>query len=164
MHGTLKNALLSGTILLAGFSVAASAPAKNTGTNSVVIVFKDGHQQSFSMSEISRIEFKTPGEAAKATLMGRGEFIGKWRVGDGMGGKLDFTLFRDGSAIKNSSEPHGTWTVVDGEARISWDDGWRDVIRKAGNKYEKAAYAPGTSYAGATNNITDARRINPEPI
>ena len=48
MHGTLKNALLSGTILLAGFSVAASAPAKNTGTNSVVIVFKDGHQQQIS--------------------------------------------------------------------------------------------------------------------
>lgn len=164
MHAIVKNTLLMGTILLAGFAFGANARAKGNSQSSMTIVFKDGHKQTFSMADVARIEFKSPSETAKAALMGRGEFIGKWRVGDGMGGHLTFTLFRDGSAIKNPGTPHGTWTVVDGEARISWDDGWHDVIRKAGNKYEKAAYSPGTSYAGGTNNITDATRINPEPI
>jgi hypothetical protein len=48
--------------------------------------------------------------------------------------------------------------VVSGEAQISWDDGWHDVIRKAGSKFEKAAYAPGASLSGKPNNVADARK------
>jgi len=42
--------------------------------NSLVIVFKDGHQQTFSMAEIARIEFKTPDTIPS---VGRGNFLGK---------------------------------------------------------------------------------------
>ena len=29
-----------------------------------------------------------------------------------------------------SAHEHGKWVYVDGEARVTWDDGWQDVIRK----------------------------------
>ncbi len=53
------------------------------------------------------------------------------------------TLKPDGVARKTIGPKNsGTWKVVNGEAQVSWDDGWHDVIRKVGNKYEKAAFSP----------------------
>ena len=57
-----------------------------------------------------------------------------------MAGHFFITLDDDGTARKTLGASHGTWTLVDGEARISWDDGWHDVIRKVGGKHEKVAY------------------------
>jgi hypothetical protein len=54
--------------------------------------------------------------------------------------------------------------VVNGEARISWDDGWHDVIRKVGAKHEKVAYEPGKSYDDKPANVTEARNTQPKPI
>lgn len=127
-----------------------------------VIVFKDGHEKSFSMSEISRIEFSpaSPGEAQ----FGRNHFLGKWRVGDGAGSHFLITLDADGQARKTIGGTRGTWTLVDGEARISWNDGWHDVIRKAGSKHEKVAFAPGKKFDDEPDNITDAQSTNSEPL
>ncbi|MGH9528862.1 MAG: hypothetical protein ACRD2S_02980, partial [Terriglobales bacterium] len=91
-----------------------------------------------------------------------GHFIGKWRVGDGGGGTFLITLKRNGEANKSIGGTHGTWTAVDGEARITWDDGWHDVIRKAGNGYEKAAFEPGRTFSDSPSNVADAQ--NTEPI
>jgi len=46
--------------------------------------------------------------------------------------------------------------VVGGEAHINWDDGWHDAIRKVGNKYQKVAFPPGSSFSGTPSNVTDA--------
>jgi hypothetical protein len=54
--------------------------------------------------------------------------------------------------------------VVDGEARISWDDGWHDVIRKVGAKHEKFAYEPGKSFSDPPANVTAAVRTEVKPI
>lgn len=126
-----------------------------------VIVFKDGHEKSFSLSEVSRIEFSP---ATADSQFGRNHFLGKWKVGDGAGSHFFITLESDGQARKTLGSAHGTWTVIDGEARISWDDGWHDVIRKAGAKHEKVAYAPGKKFDAEPDNITDAENINPQPI
>ena len=48
------------------------------------------------------------------------------------------------------------WTVVGGEAHINWDDGWHDAIRRVGNKYQKVAFSPGSSFSGRPSNVTDA--------
>jgi hypothetical protein len=64
----------------------------------------------------------------------------------------------DGSAHKTMGNGSGSWTVVNSEAQISWDDGWHDVIRKNGSKFEKAAYAPGVSLSGKPDNVADARK------
>lgn len=146
-------------IVLVGLATAGFAADEQ---NSMVIVFKDGHQQTISMADVARIEFKTPG-GRNSSLAGQGRFLGKWRVGDGVGGHFFITLEPNGAASKTMGAGHGTWTVVDGEARIAWDDGWHDAIRKAGEKYEKAAFSPGTSFTDKPSNVADAVNTSPQP-
>ena len=136
--------------------------APPTGGNSIIIVFKDGRQQTYSMADIERIEFKTP--TSTAAVAGTNSFTGKWRVGEGNGGSFYITLNRDGTAIKSIGANHGTWTIVDNEARISWDDGWHDAIRKNGTKYEKRAFEAGKSFTDVPSNVTEARRTETQPI
>ena len=165
----------------------AQTPASHDQPSALVLVFKDGHTKSFAVSEVSRIEFnptrivlknghqenfteseitriEMSSSSADNGVLGRNHFIGKWKVGDGIGGTFIITLNRDGEANKTRGASHGTWTVVDGEARINWDDGWHDAIRKAGNKHEKVAYEPGKTFDDKPSNVTDAERKNAQPI
>jgi hypothetical protein len=130
--------------------------------DAAIVMFKDGHQKGFSLGEVARIEFSP--SVGSDSQFGRNHFLGKWEVGDGAGSKFFITLESDGHAKKSIGSRHGTWSVVDGEARISWDDGWRDVIRKAGTKHEKVAFAPGKSFSDDPDNVTNARNTSPEPI
>jgi hypothetical protein len=153
---------LLGILLLSCPAALVAAAAPPADKNAIIIVFKDGRQQAFSMADIERIEFKTP---ASNTVGPRGgSFLGKWRVGDGNFGTFFITLDHDGSASKTLGASHGTWTVVDNEARISWDDGWHDAIRKVGNKYEKRAFEPNKSFTDAPSNVTDAKKTEAQPI
>lgn len=152
------------TIFLISALVTASVGAtpksgSDADHNSIVIFFKDGHQQSFSLDTISRIEF-TP-SATTAAAAWPAHFAGTWKVGDGAGGTFFITLKRDGEARKTTGASHGTWSYVNGEARISWDDGWRDIIRKVGDGYEKAAFEPGKSLDGKPSNVADAKSTEP---
>jgi hypothetical protein len=191
MRNLAVTALVLGVFLLAALSARTqSHSASPKEGNSAVIVFKDGREQSIPVGEITRIEFKASAMiisragseqripvadishiefstlAAGTSASGRGRFLGKWRVGQGAGTGAHFyiTLERDGEATKSIGAAHGTWTLVDGEARINWDDGWHDVIRKAGNKYEKVAIAPGKTFGDEPENVTDAENTSPEPI
>lgn len=180
---------VSGIVLVAIAGLVGSATASAADDrNSVVIVFKDGHRQSFAMAEVSRIDFNAPslivyrdgrqekistsdiariefgGSSVSEMMPGRGHFVGKWEVGQGNGENFFITLDADGEAKKTLGAPHGTWTLVDGEARISWEDGWHDVIRKVGTKHEKRAYEPGKSFEDEPNNVTSARNTQPKPI
>jgi hypothetical protein len=132
------------------------APAK--------IVFKDGHQQNLTLADTSRIEFGA--SAVGGALLGKNHFLGKWKVGmgGGAGGYFFITLKADGEATKTVGSRHGKWTVVDSEARITWDDGWRDVIRRAGTGHEKVAHEPGTNFSDASTNVADAVRADADPI
>jgi len=128
----------------------------------VIIFFKNGREQSFSTSDIARIEFNSQ---SSDEPLGRNHFIGKWEVGVGVGSSTFFiTLEPNGEARKSIGATHGTWTVVDGEARISWDDGWHDAIRKVGSKHEKFAYEPGKTFSDSPSNVTDARNLTAQPI
>jgi len=189
MRGLIRVVVVSGMLTLAvAAAVAKPAPSPADDRNSVVIVFKDGHRQSFAMPEIVRIDFKAPalivyrdghqekfspsdiariefGESSAGEMMpGRGHFEGKWEVGDGNGSTFYITLEADGQARKTLGTSHGTWTLVDGEARISWDDGWHDAIRKVGSKHEKLAFEPGKSFDDSPSNVTAARNTQPKPI
>jgi hypothetical protein len=127
----------------------------------IVIVFKDGHQQTFRLAEIARIEFNSP--AAIASTPGRARFVGQWKVGVGgdNSGTFLITLKPDGVAHKTIGSPAGTWAVVNGEARASWDDGWVDVIRKVGGRWEKAAYSPGSSLDDKPASVAEAVYTEP---
>jgi len=128
-----------------------------------MLVKQGGHQESIPVANIVRIEFNSA--AAKSLPLGRNHFIGRWEFGTGVGSQTFFvTLNRDGTAHKTIGSHSGTWTVVDGEARIKWDDGWTDVIRKVGDKHQKFAYEEGKSLNDEPSNVTDAKTLNSEPI
>jgi hypothetical protein len=150
------------------FAAAPTAPKSSHGT--MVIVFKDGHRQSFNLSEIERVEFPAATAAAAESVPGspslpsRAHFLGKWEVGDGQGNNFYITLYDNGDALKSIGGKHGKWVYVDGEARVTWDDGWHDAIRKVGSSYQKFAYGEGKSFTDAADNITGARNTSPHPI
>ncbi|MFB3922013.1 MAG: hypothetical protein ACE145_09840 [Terriglobia bacterium] len=156
----MRNAM--GALILTGVIALAAAPAfsqskaaKDTERGSLVIVFKDGRHESFRLADIVRIEF-SPATTGTA-VVGRARFLGDWKVGDGMGSTFTITLKPDGVARKTiGSKNTGTWTVVNGEAQVSWDDGWHDVIRKVGTKYEKAAYSPDKNLSDEPSNVAPA--------
>jgi hypothetical protein len=187
MRSLIRVAKVLGVLLLACAGVLASPnPAPGEDRSSIVVVFKDGHRQSLATAEIARIDLKAHaaivykdghreklsadidriefGPPEVAIMPGRGHFVGKWEVGEGNGGKFVITLDADGEARKTLGPPHGTWTLVDGQARITWDDGWQDVICKVGSRYEKRAHGPGTSFDDAPSNVTVARNMHPQPI
>ncbi len=164
MHKFLRIAVpvLVASLISVPLAVAQSPSAAPDERNSVVVVFKDGHRKTFSMSEVARIEF--PGNPTMASSAGQGRFLGEWKVGDCAGAYFTITLERDGIARKTIGAPHGTWIVVDGEARITWEDGNRDTIRKAGDTYEKAWYAPDRSYAEQASCTASAESLDRKPI
>jgi hypothetical protein len=129
--------------------------------NPIRVVLKNGHQESFSDGEILHIEMSNNSTAG---VLGLNHFVGRWKVGTGVGSHFFISLERDGQARKTMGASHGTWELVNGEARISWDDGWHDAIRKVGDKHEKFAYEPSKSFDDKPSNVTDARNTNPQPI
>jgi hypothetical protein len=73
-------------------------------------------------------------------------------------------LKEDGNAERSLRDVHGTWTYVNGDALITWDDGAKDAIRKAGSKFEKYAYGGGKSFSDDPDNVTKAQNTTPRPI
>jgi hypothetical protein len=188
MHALARFIGIFGVVLLGLIAATAKPVPLPDDHSSIVIVFKDGHRQSFAMAEITSIDFKAPSEVLykdghkeklsaadiariefdtsglAASKPGQAHFVGKWEAGDGHGGHFFITLDADGKAKKSTGNPHGTWTLMDGEARISWDDGWHDILRKVGSKHEKRAYGPGKSFEETPSNVTSARNTHPKPI
>jgi hypothetical protein len=187
MRNTVKALWIPVILILAAGSIAMARAAPSDDRESVVVVFKDGRRQNLDTADLARINFKAPAmivfkdgqrqsipaadvesiefeNTAGASVPGRGHFVGKWKVGEGNGSSFYITLERDGEARKSIGPPHGTWTVVNGDARITWDDGWHDAIRKVGAKYEKFAYGPGKSFDDPPSNVTAAMNTEPNPI
>ncbi len=175
---------ISRVVVLGILASACLAANALSGDDSVVVVFKDGHRHSFARAEIVRIDLSPAvivykdghkeqvspidhielGSVDTGRLPSRSHFVGKWEVGDGSGKNFYITLDPDGQAEKSTGASHGTWVLVDGEARVTWDDGWRDVIRKVGAKHEKCAYEPGRSLDDSPSNVTAARNTQAKPI
>jgi|SRR5450755_1700729 hypothetical protein len=154
--------VLGALLIAVSFGSAQSTSPSQGQRDSLILVFKDGHQRSFPMSEVERIEF--PASPTTVSIAGQGRFLGEWRVGDCAGGYFKITLDHGGVAKKTLGAPRGTWIVVDGEARVTWEDGGRDTIRKAGDTYEKAWYAPDRSYAEDATCTASAESTERKPI
>jgi len=146
---------------------AGAPPAQKTGPATIVIVFKDGHRQSFNLSDISRVEF--PGaDVAAATAPANSTFprhlLGEWEVGEGTGYNFFITLYDNGDAKRSLGDVHGKWIYVGGEARVTWDDGAKDAIRKVGSGYQKRAFGSNKSFTDEPDNVADAHNTTPHPI
>ena len=171
MRKIVSIAALAAMFCLAVPSVFASRHAASKSVaGTIVIVFKDGHRQSFNLSDIARVEFPAAANAAVETgavnshLPSRNHFVGRWEVGDGSGHKFFITLEGNGDAWRSLRHVHGKWVYVDGEARIYWDDAAQDAIRKEGSGYQKFAYGSGKSFTDTPDNVTSARNTSPHPI
>jgi hypothetical protein len=166
MRSALNVLILLGIFLFAVGDLKAAASSQND-RDALVITFKDGHQQTFPVAEVAHVEFRTSGKTTPVALpfvsssASAGHFLGKWEVGNGMGGTFLITLERNGQATKTLGSSHGTWKVENGEAHINWDDGWHDAIRRAGSKYEKVAYPPGKTFSDKPDNVADAKSLEP---
>jgi hypothetical protein len=163
MRKTVTASALAAVLLFTAPIAFAASSSKTSG--SIVIVFKDGHRQAFNLADIERVEFPTPDQPpASSSVPSRGHFLGKWEAGDGTGNNFYITLEEDGNALRSIGNVHGTWTYVNGEADVRWDDGYQDAIRKVGSHYQKFAYGSGKSFTDAPDNVTNARNTTPKPI
>jgi hypothetical protein len=152
---------LAGLLASTAAGQSSKAAAPKADQNAIVITFKDGHQETIPLSDVTKMEFKTNSQQT-AFRADRASFAGRWQVGTGVGSSTFYiTLEPNGTASKTQGAEHGRWAVVGDEARISWDDGWHDIIRRAGNHYEKVAYSPGKSYSDKPSNITEAKNTEP---
>jgi hypothetical protein len=161
--------LVAGLVTLLSSLTAIAQNRAKYSPSQVVIVFKDGHRQAFNLSDVARIEFPggTPAADAGTAVPGappRGHFVGKWEVGDGAGNTFYITLNDDGSAWRSLHRIHGRWVYVNGEARVTWDDGAEDCIRRVDGQDKKFAYSAGKSFSGEADNVTEARNTSPRPI
>ena len=152
-------------------SLAAQTHANKSGSGQIVIVFKDGHRQTFNLADVARLEFSGTGgipigdaAPAPAGAPPRGHFFGKWEVGDGAGSTFYIMLDDDGNAWRSLRRIHGKWAYVNGEARVTWDDGAMDAIRRIDGQDKKFAYHAGKSFTDEPDNVTDAKNTTPRPI
>jgi hypothetical protein len=155
---------------LLGVWAASAAPASSKGSSgTIVIVFKDGHRQTFSLSDIERVEFPAAanvaesGPASNPQSPPRGHFVGKWECGDGGCSTFFIELKEGGEAWRSIGNEGGHWDYLNGEAQIIWDDGRKDAIRKVGSHYEKSAYDSGKTFSDRPDNVTSARLTHPKP-
>lgn len=153
--------------LPAGFAKTPSAARGGAGT--IVIVFKDGHRETFNLSEVARVEFPSAETSADSGPVNsqwpsRGRFVGKWEVGDGNNNLFYIALEENGDARRSLGDVHGKWVYTEGEARVTWDDGAQDAIRKVGSRFQKFAYSSGKSFTDTPDNVTGAHNTTPRPI
>jgi len=166
MNGIPRFSVAVAALCLAASALHAAPPQKpSPGT--IVIVFKDGRRQVFNLADVDRVEFGAAvasNESSPAGAPSRGRFLGKWEVGDGSGNTFYITLYDDGHAYRSLRDVGGHWQYVDGEARITWDDGAQDAIRKTGSQYQKFAYSAGKLFTDEPDNVTAAHNTSPHPI
>lgn len=162
--------LVSATALAIAFVFALPGAIAQAGSrsNTLVIVFRDGHRQNVNLNDVQRLEFPAAVPAGLISTPGpsRARFLGKWEVGEGNGDNFYITLHDDGSALRTMNafdKERGRWQYVNGEAQVTWDDGWQDCIRKVDGQFKKYAYSQGKTFQGDPDNVTNARNVTQNP-
>ena len=159
---------LTPAVLAILFAIPACQAQAGSAGNALVLVFKDGHRQRVNLDQLERLEFPGAVPAGLISTPGpsRARFFGKWEVGEGNGSNFYITLREDGTAqrVMNGIEhERGHWEYKNGEAQVTWDDGWQDCIRKVGSQFKKYAYSEGKSVNGEPDNVTNARNLTQNP-
>ncbi|MAR13872.1 MAG: quinonprotein alcohol dehydrogenase [Blastopirellula sp.] len=107
-----------------------------------------------------RIENGTTKQSPTKTT--KNTFIGKWDIGKSTptsAPKFVMTLNADFTARKSHApKATGRWQLVNGEARVVWSDGWRDILRAEGERFRKIAFRPGTDFDDSPDNQDPAER------
>ena len=88
------------------------------------------------------------------------QFAGRWQITDDNGVTASFFSLTGDLRASKSHAPDVTaqWDIVGDEVRITWSDGWRDIVRRQGSGYVKVAFKPGTSWDDSPANTQHAIR------
>ncbi len=73
-------------------------------------------------------------------------YVGKYKTEDTQGNPMQITLSADGTAAGTRGEESltGTWKEdAEGDAVITWGDGWITSLSKEGDSYTKTGYEEG---------------------
>ena len=112
----------------------------------------------FSFFVLSAILFLGVAFAEEAA---HSEFSGTWKLKDTDGTVFHATLNADGTSKSDWGPGEtGTWKQEGNQARVSWTDGWRDVIIKDANGYRKLGYAPEVPETGEPTNNAPAEKMS----
>lgn len=93
-------------------------------------------------------------------------FAGSWQIVDAKGKTVSTLTLTGSHTAKKSHVPNATgkWEVVSSEARITWSDGWRDILRPQSDGVQKIAFRPGTSWKDKPTNTERAVRESIESV
>jgi len=90
----------------------------------------------------------------------RSDYVGIYEYRDTQRKPGLITLDMDGTATTNKDkELVGTWRFKDDRVYIQWDNGWKDIIQKAGPRYRKMSYEPGVSFAEKPSKVIKIKKI-----
>jgi hypothetical protein len=90
----------------------------------------------------------SPGEATAT------HFVGRWKLVDDKGVPSSYlTVTRDFKAMRDHARDYpGTWEVVGNEARFTWEDGFRDIMRRENGEIKYLGLGKiGTAWDSAPN-------------
>ena len=74
--------------------------------------------------------------------------MGRWKIVNDKGEVGCYFTLDQSLTAKKSHVPDATakWELVGKDVRITWSDGWKDVLRPAKGRIAKIAFGPGTSW------------------
>ncbi len=98
--------------------------------------------------------------AVRTTRKRARQFIGRWRLIDGKGTTVGrFDMLASFEARKDHApDVAATWVIVGNKAHTTWDDGWKDILRKESSKVFKDSFGPDTGWDETPDNTFECRR------
>jgi hypothetical protein len=90
-------------------------------------------------------------------------YVGRWTLKDDKGEVWGYFNLRDDKTATKDRVPDatGTWEIVGNECRITWSDGWKDILRPQPDGVTRLAFPPGTSWWDEPSSIQHATK---EPL
>jgi hypothetical protein len=87
-------------------------------------------------------------------------FVGRWRLVNDKGVAAAYFTLTPSRRAKKDHVPDATatWEIVGNDGRITWSDGWRDVLRAQEDETIVITFRPGTSWDDPPHNTLRAIR------
>jgi hypothetical protein len=136
----------------------------------VLVFFDDGWTDRLGLKDgqprhegfapgISLTSPATNSASAEKVSDDRATFVGVWRLNrEPDGSYLYITLQANGTAFSTiNGITEGRWELVEGAAKVTWPDGWVDVIERAEGSWQKRSWVGGD--AGTPADLTQATRV-----
>jgi hypothetical protein len=130
-------------------NAAAASPSKKKGNK----------QKAKPRSRKPKIGKQTsqPSNAPQSLVA---SFVGRWQMVAVPTSSAFVMTLESSFGCQRSDGARGTWEIVGNEARMTWADGWKDILRlQPDGSALKTAFAPGTDWTGEPHNRQPANKL-----